>query len=81
MPTYEYELREGECKACGGRLTLRRPLDRPALEHCPLCRRPVRKLVSQVNVPRITQKVSVIDAKKAGFTIFNRVGKGEYERQ
>ena len=27
MPLYEYELCEGDCKVCGGRFTLRRPLD------------------------------------------------------
>lgn len=82
MPIYEYELRDGgECKGCGGRFTLRRPLDRPALEHCPLCRKPVRKIISQISVPRLTKSVSLIDAKKAGFTVFHRVGPGEYERQ
>jgi len=32
-------------------------------------------------VPRITQPVSYIDAKKAGFTVLKRIAKGEYERQ
>ena len=26
MPLYEYELCEGDCKVCGGKFTLRRPL-------------------------------------------------------
>ncbi|MEK7676677.1 MAG: zinc ribbon domain-containing protein [Verrucomicrobiota bacterium] len=81
MPFYEYELCEGECKACGGRFTLRRPLSAPELTQCPACRKPVRKVISLVNSPMKLKPLSVSDAKKAGFTILKRVGKGEYERQ
>jgi putative FmdB family regulatory protein len=80
MPIYEYEACEGGCTICGGKLTLRRPLNAPPLTHCPLCRKPVRKLVSQVNTPKITKPVSYTDAKKAGFTVLKKVSKGEYER-
>lgn len=78
MPIYEYELCEGDCKACGGRFQLNRPMNRPPLENCPLCRKPVRKVISNFNT---TKTVSTTDAKKAGFTVFKKVGKGEYERQ
>jgi len=81
MPLYEYELCEGDCKACGGRFTLNRPVSRPNLEKCPLCRKPVRKVLSSFNTPTITKPVSISDAKKAGFTVLKKVGKGEYERQ
>jgi putative FmdB family regulatory protein len=81
MPLYEYELCEGDCKVCKGRFTLSRPVDREALEKCPLCRKPVRKVISTFNTPKLTKPVSVSDAKKAGFTILKKVGKGEYERQ
>jgi putative FmdB family regulatory protein len=78
MPIYEYELCEGECKVCGGRFTLRRPLSAEPLTQCPACKKPVRKLFSAFNSPRTT---SFSDAKKAGFTVLKRIGKGEYERQ
>ena len=81
MPLYEYELRQGSCAACGGRFTLRRPMSAVELTACPACRKPVRRLISLPNVPRITRPVSHIDAKKAGFTVLKRIGKGEYERQ
>jgi putative FmdB family regulatory protein len=81
MPLYEYELVEGDCKVCGGRFTLRRPVQAKPLTHCPACKKPVRKLVSQFNTPAITKPVSISDAKKAGFTVLKRIGKGEYERQ
>lgn len=81
MPIYEYELCDGECKLCGGTFTLRRPVTAPPLEKCPLCKKAVRKVISGFNTPSITKPVSISDAKKAGFTVLKRLGKGEYERQ
>jgi putative FmdB family regulatory protein len=81
MPLYEYEVCEGDCKICGGRFTLRRRLDAPPVTQCPLCKRPVRKVISQVHAPVKSKPVSISDAKKAGFTVLKRLGKGEYERQ
>ena len=81
MPYYEYELCDGECKACGGRFTLRRPLSAPPLEKCPACRKPVRKIISSFNTPKLMKPTSISDAKKAGFTVLKRVNKGEYEKQ
>ena len=81
MPIYEYELCDGDCVACGGKFTLRRPLSAAPLTQCPACKKPVRKIISTFNSPSITKPVSVSDAKKAGFTVLKRVNKGEYERQ
>ena len=81
MPLYEYELCEGRCESCGGQFSVPQTIDAAALTVCPSCLLPVRKIISLPNVPRITQPVSHIDAKKAGFTIYKRIGKGEYERQ
>ena len=81
MPLYEYELCEGSCAACGGRFTLRRALSAPELTQCPACKKPVRKVISLFHTPNILKPVSVTDAKKAGFTVLKRRGKGEYERQ
>ena len=81
MPIYEYELCEGDCKACGGKFSLNRPISRPPLTKCPLCRKPVRKIISSVSSPMKLKPLSISDAKKAGFTVLKRVGKGEFERQ
>ena len=81
MPLYEYELCDGNCIACGGHFTLRRPLSAAELTQCPACKRPVRKVISNFNTPTLTKPLSVSNAKKAGFTILKRVNKGEYERQ
>ena len=81
MPIYEYELCDGDCAACGGKFTLRRPLSAPELKHCPACRKPVRKIISSFSSPIKLKPLSITDAKKAGFTVLKRLGKGEYERQ
>ena len=78
---YEYEVCEGGCTICGGKFTLRRPVDAPVVTHCPLCKKPVRKVISLVHTPKVMKPVSISDAKKAGFTVLKRVNKGEYERQ
>ncbi|MCP5517310.1 MAG: zinc ribbon domain-containing protein [Verrucomicrobiales bacterium] len=81
MPLYEYELTDGECVVCGGHFTLRRPLSAQPLTQCPACKKPVRRVYSAFNTPKITKPLSISDAKKAGFTVLKRVSKGEYERQ
>ena len=81
MPLYEYELCEGSCKVCGGRFTLNRPLSAAPLTQCPACKKPVRKIISGFTTPHKLKPLSVIDAKKAGFLVYKRLGKGEYERQ
>jgi putative FmdB family regulatory protein len=81
MPIYEYQLCDGDCKVCGGRFTLRRPLSAAPLTACPACKKPVKKLLSTFNSPTKLKPLSVTDAKKAGFTVLKKIGKGEYERQ
>ena len=81
MPIYEYELCDGSCVVCGGKFTLRRPLSAPELTKCPACKKPVRKVISTFSSPLKLKPLSVTDAKKAGFTVYKKLGKGEYERQ
>ena len=81
MPIYEYELCDGDCTVCGGKFTLNRPLSAKPLTNCPACKKPVRKVFSSFSSPMKLKPLSVSDAKKAGFTVLKRLGKGEYERQ
>jgi putative FmdB family regulatory protein len=78
MPNYEYELCEGDCKVCGGKFTLQRPMSAPPLTKCPACKKPVRKILSLFNAPT---RISLSAAKKAGFKVYKKIGKGEYEKQ
>lgn len=83
MPIYEYiAAEEGEgCRVCSKGFELRRPLERPALEKCPLCQKPVKKLISKgVTSPNLTAPLSVSDAKKAGFTVLEKRDQGVYEK-
>lgn len=81
MPTYVYEPCEGGCNICGGCFEMNRPMDREPLTQCPLCKKQVRKVIAAFSTPQKAKPLSMVDAKKAGFTIYKKIGKGEYERQ
>jgi putative FmdB family regulatory protein len=81
MPIYEYEPRDEPCKICRGKFTLNRPLSAPPIERCPLCKKPVRKILSNFHTPALTKPPSVSDAKPAGFRVCKKTSAGEYERQ
>jgi len=82
MPIYEYITVEPDkgCRTCQRGFELRRPVSRPPLEKCPLCRNPVRKVISRINTPKVTKPLSVSDAKSAGFTVLEKRDKGTYEK-
>lgn len=85
MPIYEYVSESPDdparsCRICSKGFELRRPVDRPALVTCPLCKNPVRKLVSRINTPTVTKPLSVTDAKSAGFTVLEKRDQGVYEK-
>ena len=60
---------------------MRRPISAAPLTNCPACKKPVRKVFSNFSSPMKLKPLSVTDAKKAGFTVLKKTGKGEYERQ
>ncbi len=82
MPIYEYIAADPEdgCRICTRGFELRRPVTRPPLEKCPLCRKAVKKVISRINTPKVSKPLSVSDAKKAGFTVLERRDKGVYEK-
>lgn len=82
MPIYEYiaEDQANACRVCARGFELMRELSQPPLENCPVCRRPVKKLISQVNTPKVSKPLSVSDAKSKGFTILQKRDKGVYEK-
>lgn len=85
MPLYEYiSEAPGEagksCRVCSKGFELRRPADREPLTACPLCKNPVKKVISRVNTPKITKPLSITDAKKAGFTVMERRCDGNFEK-
>jgi len=85
MPIYEYVAATPDdpahsCRICARGFELRRPVDRAPLLVCPMCKHPVKKLVSRINTPSITKPLSVSDAKKAGFTVLEKRDVGVYEK-
>lgn len=85
MPIYEYlsddpDDPERSCRICARGFELRRPVDRPPLLVCPLCRNPVKKVISRINTPRVTKPFSTVDAKKAGFTVLQKRDEGVFEK-
>ena len=82
MPIYEYISKNPKkgCKVCSDGFELNRPIDRAPLEKCPICKKPVKKLISNINTPKITKPLSVSDAKSAGFTVLEKRDEGTYEK-
>jgi putative FmdB family regulatory protein len=78
MPIYEYEV-EGGCRLCGGRFELRRHRRQSPLTHCPLCKKPVCKVISCVHTPKITRQKTIQKATEAGFTVLERRHDGSYQ--
>ena len=82
MPIYHYiaENPEQGCRRCSQGFDLRRPVAREPLTQCPLCKAPVKKVISQINTPRVTKPVSISAAKSAGFTVLEKRCDGSYEK-
>lgn len=85
MPIYEYVSEDPDepgrsCRICKRGFELRRPVDRAPLELCPLCKNPVKKIISRVNTPRVAKPFSPVDAKKAGFTVLEKRDEGVFEK-
>ncbi len=85
MPIYEYVSESPQdpahsCRICARGFELRRPVDRVALEVCPLCKNPVKKVISRVHTPSVTKPLSVSAAKQAGFTVLEKRDVGVYEK-
>lgn len=85
MPIYEYVSEapddpERSCRICKRGFELRRPADREPLANCLMCKHPVKKTISRINTPRVSRPMSVVDAKKAGFTVLEKRDQGVYEK-
>lgn len=80
MPIYIYESIDGECKICGGSFEHFQSIQSEPLKKCPTCEKHVRKCIAAANVPKVNKPLSVIDAKKSGFSVLKRRDKGIYEK-
>ncbi len=85
MPLYEYISEESDdasrsCPACRRGFEIRRQIEQSPLEKCPLCKHPVKRLISRVSSPKIAKPLNVADAKSKGFTILEKRDEGVYEK-
>jgi putative FmdB family regulatory protein len=81
MPTYSYitEDPEKSCHSCRKGFDLFRPLSRPPLTECPLCKNPVKKQITTFSTPKASKPFSYSRAKSAGFTVMKKTCDGTYE--
>ena len=75
MPVYEYEHVGLGCEA-GTVIEVRQSIEDPALDICPHCRKPVRKIMSR---PNLAMPKSDRELRDLGFTKLVRRDDGVYE--
>lgn len=57
-----------------------RPISRPRLEACPLCKKAVRKCIASIHTPKLLKPIAPSEAKSAGFRIYEKRDQGVYEQ-
>ena len=80
MPVYEYEADCGQCDVCGGRFEFFQKITDPPLKVCPVCERPVHRVVSRIARPK-GNVLSNTNLAEKGFTKYTRTSDGTYEKQ
>jgi len=88
MPTYRYravDTEAADCPICSDGFETMQPLSDPALEACPSCEAPIRRVIGKAPVcvtnTRWTQKKLLSDGnlKKHGFKKLVKKSDGTYE--
>jgi hypothetical protein len=82
MPLLRFRPTSGRCKLCHGEVEVRVGKDSPEPAECPKCGQTIEKS-PQLTAPqaKTLRKPSASEAKSAGFQVYKRLGKGEYEKQ
>lgn len=79
MPLYEYRATEGGCEHCRDGFDVMHARSAPRPESCPECGAPVERLLGRVAVGK-SKAQALKTLQNAGFTQYNRAGRGEYEK-
>jgi putative FmdB family regulatory protein len=81
MPIYEYMPTSAEsCSYCAqGFEQLQRMRD-AELASCPMCRAPVRRVLSAPSLARSGPSLDPANVEKHGFTQYRKAGKGVYQK-
>ena len=84
MPTYEYQLAEGEgCAHCAGGFEARQSMSEEPLEKCPQCGCAVKRAISVPNIStRASTKTVLSDRnlKRHGFKKLVNEGDGKFRQ-
>ncbi len=80
MPIYEYRAVDASCEKCADRFEVFLRMSDPAVETCPECGAPVKRLIS---APSNTVRNSMGDANlnRLGFTKYEKNKDGFYEKK
>lgn len=79
MPIYEYEATDHDCLMCPGRFEVIQSVAEEALQYCPSCGLPCKRVVSRATF-RNSQSVDHDRAAQRGFTTWKRAQKGVWEK-
>ena len=79
MPLYDYAPKSGKCARCKGGFEVMQRLSEPKLKRCPLCRKPVERLISKVALGG-KYALTPNKIKNSGLTQYKKAGDGYYER-
>ena len=81
MPIYEYQSLGPGCPHCEQRFEVFQHLSEPALDRCPHCQQPCRRLISAPNLA--VGSAHLLKEKhfsEHGFSQYRRTEKGKYEK-
>ena len=83
MPLYRYlATHPGRCPDCRDGFERLQKVGEPALTECPTCGNKVGRTAAEATfAPKILRTPGHSEAKAAGFTVYKKLGQGEYERQ
>ncbi|MFW5697651.1 MAG: FmdB family zinc ribbon protein [Fimbriimonadaceae bacterium] len=79
MPIYVYEHLDGDCEMGLSRLELFQKPGAEALNQCPYCGEPVKRVVGSVSI-KTRPKLTYNRAAQQGLTTFKRTRWGEYQK-
>jgi putative FmdB family regulatory protein len=85
MPIYEYRAKDSAnaCEHCAENFEVTQHISDPPLKVCPVCGRPVRRVISAFSVSRTASTRSLLsdkNIKRHGFTKLVNEGDGKFRK-
>jgi len=81
MPIYEYiPIAAQHCEYCKDGFEQLQKMRDAALQHCPRCNAPVRRVISAANLAKSGPSLEPANLEKHGFTQYRKSGKGVYQK-